>query len=61
MPSRKPPKALPPDDPAQSDRFVSTAKQLEADESGVSFERVMNAVTPVKSGQKSSANRKPKR
>lgn len=55
------PKPRPPDDPAQSDRFISTAKELEADESGVSFERVMKAVTPAKTGKPTSAKRKPKR
>jgi hypothetical protein len=50
----------PPDDAAQSERFLSTAKELETDESGVSFERVMKAVAPVKPGAKRDAKRKPK-
>lgn len=60
MTSPKGPKPRPPDNPAQSERFISTAKQLEADESGVSFERVMKTVAPAKSGVKPSAKRKPK-
>jgi hypothetical protein len=60
MKNQKGPKPRPPDDPAQSERFISTAKEIEADESGVSFERVMKAVTPVKTGAKPGAKRKPK-
>jgi hypothetical protein len=60
MPSRKPPKSRPPDDAAQSERFISTAKQLEADESGVSFERVIKVVAPSKAGVKPRAKPKPK-
>lgn len=61
MTSPRAPKPRPPDDPAQSDRFISTAKQIEADENEVSFERVMKAVVPAKTGAKPGAKRKPKR
>lgn len=33
-------------DPAQSARFLETAKKLEADESGESFERAMDVLAP---------------
>lgn len=59
MKSPKGPKPRPPDNPAQSERFISTAKELEADESGVSFERVMKAVTTPPPVAKRSAKRKP--
>ena len=35
-----------PDDRGQSQRFVETAKKLEADESGKSFEKAMKAISP---------------
>jgi hypothetical protein len=60
MKSPKRPKPHPPDDPAQSERFLSTAKEIEADESGVSFERVMKAVMPAKVGVKPGTKRKSK-
>ena len=40
-----------PDDPEQSKRFEETARQVEADESGKSFERAIEIVAPVKSKQ----------
>lgn len=61
MPSPKPPKERPPDDAAQSARFLSTAKELEADESGVSFERAMKAIAPAKTGKSSKPKPSPKR
>ena len=33
-------------DPAQYARFLEMAKKLEADETGKSFERVMNVIAP---------------
>lgn len=61
MKSPKGPKPRPPDDPAQSDRFVSTAKQLEADEGGAQFERALKAVVPPATvGPKPGAKRKGK-
>lgn len=35
-----------PDDPEQSRRFVETAKQLEVDDSGKSFEKAVGLVKP---------------
>lgn len=46
MTNPKGPKPRPPDDPAQSDRFIATAKQVEAEEGGAQFERAMKAVAP---------------
>lgn len=60
MKSEKRPKPRPPDDPVQSERFISTATELGTDDGGVSFERVMKAVAPAKTGVKPSAKRKPK-
>lgn len=37
-----------PDDDEQSQRFVETAKQLGADESGKSFEQAVSAITKNK-------------
>lgn len=34
------------DNPEQSQRFVETAKELESDESGKSFEKAIRAVSP---------------
>ena len=42
--SRKP--NPPPDDKAQAQRFVETAKQLESDESGKQFEAAVKVVVP---------------
>ncbi len=42
-----------PDDPKQSQRFVETARKLEADETGKSFEKALNVV--VKSKRRTSA------
>jgi hypothetical protein len=50
----------PPDDAAQSERFLSTAKEQEADAEKVSFERVMRAIAPAKTGVKPRAKPKPK-
>lgn len=36
----------PRDDPAQSKRFVETAKELEADETKEAFDRAFGRVTP---------------
>lgn len=54
----KPKKPNPPDDAAQSERFISTAKERQADESGVSFEHVMKSVVPAKSVIKPGVKRK---
>ena len=51
--SKKPsPKAhpLPPDDKAQSQRFVETARELGVDESGETFECALGVLTPAKPG-----------
>ena len=60
MPARAPPKSRPSDDPVQSERFLTTAKELEGVESKLSFVRVMDAIVPARSGVKPSAKRKPK-
>lgn len=44
------------DDPAQSKRFIATAREAEADESGEGFERVLKKVMPpMKKPKKTSA------
>lgn len=35
-----------PDNKEQSERFIETARELESDESGKAFERVVNKITP---------------
>lgn len=53
----------PPDDPAQSKRFVETAKQVEADVAGNAFARAFKTIVPtkkrgrtgIKSGEKDDA------
>lgn len=37
-----------PDDPEQSKRFEETAKRLDADESGATFEQAMDVITTPK-------------
>jgi hypothetical protein len=44
-PKRKNPKQ---DDPEQSKRFVETARQIEADETGEAFRRAFEKIVPVK-------------
>ena len=46
-PSRKP-ASQKPDDPAQSKRFVETAREIEADESGDAFRRAFEKIVPPK-------------
>lgn len=43
----------PPDDPEQSKRFIETAKQIEADESGSDLERNFHRIAKSKSAAKS--------
>lgn len=45
-----PKKKLPLDDKEQSRRFVETARELEADETGESFERAFKEIVPPKTG-----------
>jgi hypothetical protein len=45
-PKRQNPK---PDDPEQSKRFIETARQIEADESGDAFRRAFEKIVPQKS------------
>jgi hypothetical protein len=45
---RKP--KLAPDDPAQSKRFIETAREIETDESAEAFERAFKVVVPTKTG-----------
>ncbi len=44
----KPRKARPPDDAAQSARFIATAKESGADENGAAFEAALGAIAPRK-------------
>jgi hypothetical protein len=44
-PKRRTPK---PDDPAQSKRFVETAREIEADETGEAFRRALEKIVPPK-------------
>jgi hypothetical protein len=37
-----------PDDPAQSKRFVETAREIEADESGEAFRQAFERIVPPK-------------
>ena len=37
-----------PDDQAQSDRFIETARRLQVDETGGTFERVFRKILPAK-------------
>jgi hypothetical protein len=37
-----------PDDPEQSKRFVETAREIEADESGEAFQRALERIVPPK-------------
>ena len=55
MRTKKPkPRAAPtaapkPDDPEQSKRFVETARELEADETGEAFQRAFEKIVPTRS------------
>ena len=40
-------KSKPPDDPEQSARFIETAKDLESEESGKSFEKAVKLLKPA--------------
>jgi hypothetical protein len=40
------------EDPAQSERFIKTAREIGADESGQSFEKGFRTLVPPKSGHK---------
>jgi hypothetical protein len=48
-PDTKPPPSPKPDDPEQSKRFVETAREIEADESGEAFRRAFRKIVPPKS------------
>jgi hypothetical protein len=51
---REKPKANPkPDDPAQSKRFVETAREIEADESGEAFRRALEKIVSPKRSESS--------
>ena len=41
-----------PDDKEQALRFVETARELEADESGKSFDRALQSISPKKASKK---------
>lgn len=55
------PRPKPPDlkGATQFDRFVETAKALEADESGEAFERAMRVIAPPKPAKQSQAKASP--
>lgn len=46
MPKPKPPPKA--DDKEQSERFIETAREIEADESGDEFERALDLLLPTK-------------
>ena len=52
MKTKQKPKVKPvapkPDDPAQSKRFVETAREIEADETGEAFQRAFEKLVPPK-------------
>lgn len=45
-------KAVPKDQKAQSERFIETAREIRADESGKSFEKAFRKVVPPKGSSK---------
>jgi hypothetical protein len=45
MPRKKPPD---PGEKSQRERFIETARELEADETGEAFERAFNKIVPPK-------------
>ena len=47
-PEAKPLQPPKPDDPEQSKRFVETAREIEADESGEAFRRAFEKIVPSK-------------
>lgn len=47
-PDAKPPPVPKPDDPEQSRRFVETAREIGADESGEAFRRALRKIVPPK-------------
>lgn len=49
-----------PDDPEQSKRFEETAKRLDSEESGKTFEKVMDAIAHHTPDDKSSPSEKKK-
>jgi hypothetical protein len=52
MPAKPKPKA---DDPAQSKRFIDTAKEVEADDDAEALERAFSKIAPPKRRPSSSA------
>ena len=48
-PHAKPPPAPKPDDPEQSKRFVETAREIGADETGEAFRRAFRKIVPPRS------------
>jgi len=50
---KKPPPKPKQDNPEQSRRFVETARELEADESGETFERAVEALSKTPARNKS--------
>lgn len=59
MKSPKRLKPRPADDPVQSERFLSTAKELGAGESRASFEAALRVITPAKAAPKDRAKKRP--
>lgn len=56
MPKQK--KGLKPDK-SQRERFVETARNAEADESGIPFERALKKIVPPKSAKPSKSKSRP--
>jgi hypothetical protein len=56
----KPEKTKPPDDAEQSARFISTAKEVDAEKNSEEFERMVRVITPAKTSAKRSVKKKHK-
>tara|TARA_R110000850_G_scaffold122706_1_gene240669 strand:+ start:488 stop:652 length:165 start_codon:yes stop_codon:yes gene_type:complete len=52
---RKPRPSVKPDDPAEYERFLATAKKVEADETSEGFERAMKKIVPPKRSLRDSS------
>ena len=60
MPARKPPVPPDADDPAQSQRFIDMAREVEVDESPGAFDRAFGKVTRPPVPKQEAKQRKPK-
>jgi hypothetical protein len=52
-------KPKPPDNPEQSERFLATAKELEAEETPYVFEKTLGVIAPAKPPPKTGAKKGP--